>query len=279
MENKTRFISYLFVLFIFSGSTLAQDYEYHPVLSDNFIVSLGGMRSSNSFKVRSSLPGIPGDVIDFDDGLDVSDHSTFFNGQLRWKFGKEKKWSISGQYFSNNAKGSSELEQDVEWNGVTFREGSFVGSGLKIEVARVFFGRSFIKNDRNDFGVGIGVHSTKIKAFIEGDIAIDDASTGFRREEVDVSQPVPNIGAWYNFSPARRWLLHARVDWISLSVGDFDGTLWNTSVGVNFQAWRHVGIDLSWQYFNVNVGVDSVDWTGDADLTYSGPVLGITGTW
>jgi hypothetical protein len=55
--------------------------------------------------------------------------------------------------------------------------------------------------------------------------------------------------------------------------------MWNTNFGVNYQAFSHIGFDLSWQYFNLDVSVDSDDWTGGADMTYSGPVLAITGNW
>jgi hypothetical protein len=262
-----------------SGALMAQDSDYHPFLSNSLTVSLGAMKSNNSFKVESDLGDDIGDEIDFDDTLNVSDSSTFFNGQIKWKFGKEKKWSVSGQYFSNNATGSTELTEDVEWDGLTFREGSFVESGVKLGVARLFFGRSFVKNDQHDFGMGIGIHTLKMKAFIEGEIEIDDETTEFQRGDVSVSQPLPNIGAWYHFSPAQKWLLHARVDWIGASIGDYDGHMWNTNIGVNYQAFSHIGFDLSWQYFNLNVNVDSDDWTGGADMTYSGPVLAITGNW
>lgn len=261
------------------GVLLAQDYDFHPALSDTFMFSLGAMRSSNSFKLESDLGADIGDEIDFGDILKVSDHSTFFNGQLKWKFGSSQKWSVATQYFSNNAKGSAELTEDVEWDGLTFKEGSLVDSGVKMSVARLFFGRSLIKNDRNDFGIGAGLHILKMKAFIEGEILIDDETTEFQRGDVDVSQPLPNIGAWYHFSPAKNWLLHARVDWIGASIGDYNGHMWNTNLGVNYQAFSHIGFDLSWQYFNLNVGVDSDDWTGGVDMTYSGPVLGITGNW
>lgn len=262
-----------------SSALLAQDYDYHPYLSDSFTISLGAMRSKNSFKLESDLGDDIGDEIDFGDSLGISHHSTFFNGQLKWKFGSTKKWSISAQYFSSNAKGSNELTEDVEWDGLTWKEGSFVDAGVKLGVARLFLGYSIFKNDRNDFGLGVGVHTLKMKAFIEGEIKIDEETTEFQRGDVDVSQPLPNIGGWYSFSPAKRWLLHARVDWISANIGDYDGGMWNTNIGVNYQAFDHVGFDLSWQYFNVNVNVDSDDWTGGADMTYSGPVLAITGNW
>jgi hypothetical protein len=267
------------LLSLASSALLAQDYDYHPYLSDSFTVSLGAMRSSNSFKMQSDLGDDIGDEIDFDDTLDVSDHSTFLNGQLKWKVGSTRKWSVAAQYFSNNAKGSTELDEDVEWDGITWREGSFVDSGVKITVARLFFGRSLFKNERNDFGIGAGIHNLKIKAFIKGEVTIDDDTTEFETGDESVSQILPNIGAWYGFSPAKDWLIHARVDWIGASIGDYDGHMWNTNIGVNWQAFDHVGFDLSWQYFNLNVSVDSDDWTGGADMRYSGPVLAITGNW
>jgi hypothetical protein len=75
-----------------------------------------------------------------------------------------------------------------------------------------------------------GIHNLKMKAFIEGEIKIDDETSNFQEGNVDVSQPLPNIGAWYGFSPAKKWLLHGRVDWIGASIGDYDGHMWNFNV-------------------------------------------------
>ena len=258
---------------------LAQGYEYHPALSDNFTATLGYMRSSNSFKFESDVIGDPGDDIDFNDALNVSGHSNFFNGQLRWKFGSTRKWSIAGQYFSNKATGDATLEEDIEWDGLTFKTGTNVGASSKLAVTRLFIGRSFILNDQHDFGMGIGLHNLDISAYIEGEAIIDDETTGFQRAEVGDNQPLPNIGGWYNYSPARNWLLHARVDWISANIGDYDGGLWNANIGLGYQVWDHVGFDLSWQYFNLHLDVDSDDWVGSSNMTYSGPVLSMNFAW
>lgn len=279
MKYPVSLILFALLLTTVPAVVLAQGYAYHPALSDTFTATLGYMRSSNSFRLESDVLGDIGDDIDFDDALKVSDHSSFFNGQIRWKFGNTRKWSIAGQYFSNKATGDAVLEKDVEWDGITFREGTNVGSGVKLAVTRLFIGRSFILNEQHDFGLGIGLHNLDISAYIEGEIITDDETTGFQRAEVSDNQPLPNIGGWYNFSPAKNWLLHARLDWISANIGDYDGSLWNTSVGVGYQVWKNVGFDLSWQYFNLNLNVDSDDWTGGADMTYSGPVLAMIFAW
>lgn len=281
MTKKSSCCLVALLLTTVSAPVLAQDYEYHPALSDNFTASIGWMRSSNSFKAEAegSDQDDDGDYIDFEDSLGVSDHSTLWNAQLRWKFGGQRKWSLFGQYFTNNAEGEAVLTEDIEWDGDIFREGSLVGAGVKMGIARLMVGRSWIKNDRHDFGVAVGIHNIDLDIYIEGDIAVNDEDFEFVRDEVGGNQILPNIGAWYNFSPARRWLLHARVDWISADIGDYDGTLWNTTVGVNFQAWRHVGFDLYWQYFNLNGGAEKDDWRGRLDLTYSGPVVAMTFAW
>jgi len=279
MKLRTSVLPAFLLLFFVPGAVLAQEYDYHPVLSDSFTAYLGAMRSANSFRIRADGLADRGDDIDFDDRLDVSDHSTFFNGLLRWKFGSEKKWSLWGQYFSNKATGNARLDEDYEWEDVIFREGTYVEAGVKLAVSRLFFGRSLFKNAQNDFGLGVGLHNLDLSAYIEGEVLFGDETSDVRRVSVSASQPLPNIGGWYNYSPARNWLLHARLDWIGANIGDYDGDLWNASVGVGYQAWRHVGFDLSWQYFNLNLAVDSDKWLGSTELTYSGPVLAVTFDW
>jgi len=262
-----------------SGAVIAQDSDYHSALSDNFIFGVGAFRSDSSFTIEAAGREVDGDDVDFGDSVGVDESNTLLNAQLRWKFGKKRKWSIWGQYFENDAKGDATLTEDVEWQDVIFREGTFVEGGVNIAIARVFLGYSFVKKDQHDFGVGAGVHNLDIGAFIGGEIKINDETTGYHRGDVGGSQILPNIGAWYNFSPAKRWLVHARVDWISANINQYDGTMWNTNLGVNFQAWRHVGFDLSYQYFNIDLSVDDGDWIGGVDMTYSGPVLSVTATW
>lgn len=282
MKHKPQCWPLILILSLTSTALLAQEYDYHPVLSDNFTASLGAMRSSNSFKAGADRLGVPdpfGEDIDFGKSFDVSDSSTFFNGNIRWKFGKKRKWSLAAQYFSNDATGDATLEEDIQWEDIIFREGTYAAAGVKLAVTRLFLGRSFYKNDQNDFGLGVGLHDLELDLFIEGEILIDDKTTEVHRVSESANQPLPNIGGWYNYSPAKNWLIHGRIDWIGADIGDYDGSLWNANLGVAYQAWRHVGFDLTWQYFNLHVDIDKSNWIGGVDLTYSGPVFAVTFGW
>ena len=281
MKKRKYILLSLFIVLMYSNTVHAEDYEYHPALSDNLTIMLGAFKSDNAFKI--SAEGIIEDeieeIIDFDDSVGVDQSSTLLSAQLRWNFGKKRKWSLWGQYFNGDASGEAVLTEDVEWQDVTFREGTFVGAGVDVAVTRLFIGRSFVKNQRHDFGIGAGLHNLDLSVFIEGDIKIDDESTEFFRGDAENSQPLPNVGVWYYVSPARKWLIHARVDWISANIGDYDGTLWNANVGINYQAFRHVGFDLSYQIFELNLKVDKTDWRGKVDITHDGPILAVTFNW
>ena len=281
MKNNLFLCIFALLLVSASGSLLAQDQDsdFHPVLSDNFILGVGLFRSDNAFKLSAGVGGDISDDIDFGDSVGVDETATLFNAQLRWKFGKKRKWSLWGQYFETDASGNATLSEDVEWEGLIFREGTFVEGGVDISIARLFLGYSIVKKPQHDFGVGAGIHNLDLGAFIGGEVRINDETTGYQRADVGASQPLPNIGTWYNFSPAKRWLLHGRVDWISANIDVYDGTMWNFNAGVNFQAWKHVGFDLSYQYFDLELSVDDGDWIGGAKMSYSGPVVSMTFNW
>jgi hypothetical protein len=281
MKNSLFLCIFALLLVSASGSLLAQDQDsdFHPALSDNFILGVGLFRSDNAFKLSAGVGGDISDDIDFGDSVGVDETATLFNAQLRWKFGKKRKWSLWGQYFETDASGNATLSEDVEWEGLIFREGTFVEGGVDISIARLFLGYSIVKKPQHDFGVGAGIHNLDLGAFIGGEVRINDETTGYQRADVGASQPLPNIGTWYNFSPAKRWLLHGRVDWISANIDVYDGTMWNFNAGVNFQAWKHVGFDLSYQYFDLELSVDDGDWIGGAKMSYSGPVVSMTFNW
>jgi hypothetical protein len=258
----------------------ADEYDYHPALSDRFLFTLGAFSSDNNLKIAASgsVNSTERDV-DFGKAAGVDEKNTVFNGQLRWQFGDAQKWSLWGQYFRNNSTGKKELDQDVEFQDVVFRQGSYAEAGVKVEVIRAFVGRSLVRNAQHDFGIGAGLHNLKITAFIGGEVLADDATLTFQEKTATSNAPLPNLGSWYNYAPSKHWLVHGRVDWMSAKVGDYSGTLWNNSVGVDYQFARNFGVDLSYQFFKINLDVDKSDWHGGVDMSYKGPVISVTANW
>ena len=250
--------------------------QTHPFLSDRFQLTIGAFARQQDFKIAADGTA-PEEEIDFDETLGVDDQDTSAALDFRWNFGS--KWSLWGQAWKVNAGGGAVLTEDVEFEDLVFQQGSTVAAGVHNKVVRVFLGRKFSAGPRHEFGLGVGFHWLEIGAYIEGEALIDDIPSGFQRGDVDASAPMPNIGGWYYYSPSKRWLFEARLDWLDVSVGDYSGGIWNSSVGVQYQAFKHLGIALNYHYFSLNADVDSDDWSGGAELKYRGPFLALTTNW
>ncbi len=266
------------LLTIFSPIASAQSSSgIHPWLEDDFTLVLGGFFPRKEFKL--SVDGESSShAIDFDREAAVIDSETTGTLQFRWRFGE--KWSVAGQYYATRDDGQAVLQEDITWRDNVLYAGSNVGAGADLDLFRVFVGREFFTDeDYHEFGLGAGLHWLQVGAFIEGEMFLNDESRGFRRESVTADLPLPNVGIWYWRSLSPRWLLTTRLDWFSASIDDYSGSLWNAGVGINYQAWEHVGFSLSWQYFKIDVDLDKNNWHGNVELQQDGPALSVNFNW
>lgn len=266
------------VVSAFSQAALAQSGSgVHSWLEDDFIASIGGFFPRKEF--RLSVDGkTSNQEIDFGRDASIVDREVTGSAELRWKFGE--KWSVASQYYATRDDGRAVLQDDITWRDNVLRAGSNVGAGVDFDLIRVFMGREFFTDESyHEFGMGLGLHWLQIGAYVEGEMFVNDQTTGFRRESVSADLPLPNVGVWYWRSLSPRWLLTSRLDWFSASIGDYSGSLWNAGVGVNFQAWEHVGFGLSYQYFQIDINVEKSGWLGNVTLTQDGPSLSVNVTW
>jgi opacity protein-like surface antigen len=76
---------------------------------------------------------------------------------------------------------------------------------------------------------------------------------------VEADLPLPNIVAWYWYSPSTRWLITSRLDWFSASIDDYSGGLWNAGIGAQFQISDNIGLGAEFSYFAIDGDVDKSD--------------------
>jgi hypothetical protein len=269
---------WLFLVLAAVPSHGQEQQDRHPFLTSNFSIDLGLYYPSREVElsVDGPLNSVQGDI-DFDKqlGLKKSDDLVALN--FLWQFGE--KWNLGAQYFESDGQRSKTLEEDIEWGEYVFGADTGVAAGLDFRLIRTFFGRNFDSADHHDFGIGIGIHYLEIGAFIEGLAIVNGEQAGFRRESVKAAAPLPNIGAWYVRSLSERWALRARYDWLSVDVGDYDGTLINASAGISYSFSSHFGLGLSYNLFRLDVGVDESGWRGDVKTSYEGLFVHASAYW
>jgi hypothetical protein len=252
------------------------DATSHPLLDSDFIVGAGVYFPDKNFEigVNGREPNLE---IDFEEAYKLNDSETTWAVDFIWRFGE--KWSVQGQYWKVGDSGAAVLEEDVEWGDVVFQQGTGASAGVDLDVARVFFGRKFSQGPQHEFGLGAGLHWMQIDAFVEGQILTSIGDTEFFRDSVEADAPLPNIGAWYYWSWAPKWALTSHVDWLSASIGDYSGSLWNASLGVNWALFDHFGLSAGWNLFKLDVDVEKSDWNGGAEISQNGPFVSLTAYW
>ncbi len=277
MKALTHLVVIALATALFSGPVVAQvEEDRHPFLTDKFNLGIGIFWPEKDITLRVD-GSVPGEEIDIDERFGLSGREATGSLTFRWRFGE--KWSVWGQYWSTDDSAKAILEEDLEWEDVVFKEGTFAKVGIKSTVARVFFGRKFHTGPRHEFGAGIGLHYLELDASIEGEIITDEDTTGFHRASVNSDIPLPNIGAWYMYSWSPKWLFQANINWLDASIGDYSGSLWNSQAGVHWQAFNTFGVGLYVNAFKLDVDVDKSDWHGNVERTNYGPFLALTATW
>jgi hypothetical protein len=271
----------LLCVLLIAGTNLVYAQEsgnIHPSLTEKFVLDMGIFFPSRSFEIHvdGSIAGANPNI-DFEDefGLNKSDET--FAIEFGWRFGK--KWSLLTQYFESSGSRSAVLDEDIEWNDVVFGQGSNAAAGQEFSVLRVFFGRQFATSERHDFGIGAGLHWLEIGAFIEGDILVSGAPNEFRRESVRAEFPLPNVGAWYKYSLSPKWAFRARYDYLSANIDDYNGSLVNASLGFNYRMFENFGLGLSYNAFELDLGITRDDWRGDVTSRYEGLYVSASAYW
>lgn len=256
------------------------DQEVHPYLSKRYFASLGIFfpDRSFSFDVAGTLPStLSEEPVDFSEQFGIGGTDESGAVELGWRY--TENWIFRGQYFRVSDSSSVVLDSDVEWGDAIFSAGSAVRAGTEVEVTRLFFGRTYRESDHNEIGFGGGLHWLEIGASISGRAIVGGMDDGFHDDAVSVEGPMPNIGAWYVHSFSPELAATIRFDWLSASVDKYDGRIINASAGVTYALSRHFGVGLSYNYFELNLGINDESWQGSTKNRFHGFAFYLSGYW
>ena len=278
MKYLKIYISAFYLTLLSAGIAGAQESDisrkYHPFLSDNFHIGLGVYRPSKKAEIGADLDLAP----DSGDSLEASESQSTGILNLRWRF--TENWHFKTTYWNTDSESQQTLTDDFEFGGETFQAGSFVGMGVDTSITRLFWGRSLFRKPNHDWGVGLGLHWMEIEAFVEGQVLLaGGGGTELRNEGASASAPLPNLGIWYMYSWSPNWVLVTRLDWLEVSIDEFSGSMYDASVGVNYQISDHFGLGFAINGFKLDVEVDWTDGRGVLVSEQIGPRLNATWSW
>lgn len=273
-----RYFAAALILIIAFIPTAAIADDVHPLMTSKYWINAGAFFAARDLNVSAQgQAGGKTRAADFESSVGVDDKPELFTIEAGWRF--TENWSFGLQHFGSERGGRKIIDEQIEWNDLIFDVGADVYGESRVDVTRLFFSRRFKGDGPHSLHLGAGLHYLKMAVEYGGEVTLDDQTTEFDSAKASTSAPVPNIGAWYRYSPSDRWMLSARVDWFSANVGDIDGSMWNAAAGANYSVSKHFGIGLTYQFFQINATVTDTNWIGDVRTRFIGPNLQFSGYW
>ena len=238
---------------------------------DKSWIEVSGYRPAIDTKINFSRPGAPGAVIDLESTLGLGNRETLPAVYAGTHIGRH--WVVTAEYFALSRSGTQNIGRDITFDGVTYPASASVSGVFDTNVYRATIGYDIVRNDMVEFGAGIGLHATNFKVGLNGQGRIGNSSLQSENRVETFLAPLPTLGVYANFAPSPKVSIRGRVDYLSLHVGDYNGSLINTQGEVGYRVVKNFEIGASYRYVKYNFGVTKPDYSGNVKYGFNGPAL------
>jgi opacity protein-like surface antigen len=253
--------------FVVSGLAAGQEWTTHPALTDRWSFQFGAfVPNVDTTGHLNNTAGTRGTTVSFEDDLNLTDRKAMpaILGSLRLG----ERWKIEAEYYSLHRTGDRAISKTINWGDNTFTAGTTVHSAMDSDIYRLSGGYSFIKDNQRELGIALGLHVTEFKTSI--------SAAGVGANSNDVLAPLPTIGAYGAYAITPKWLLSGRADYFSLNYDEYDGSLLNLTVGIDYRFTRNIGAGLAYRYVDYEVKVTDTKFNGGLEYKFTGPVFYVT---
>jgi len=267
-----------------AGLTLAaegqKEKEYRG-LNERFRVGTGALIADFRTDAAFGVAGLLGTLVRIEDDLGLDDDDKTFGIEGRYRFNERHAIGFAG--YSLSRTGFSTIDEEIEFNGRIFAVGADVSSEFDNALYRLDWRYTPIQTNRANAGFIVGLSTYDFRVGLEGEATFDDGSGGgsqttFTRVEEDVLAPIPTLGMIINYGITPSLMFRAKAEWLNLDIGDLEGKVIGTSLGVEWNFHRHVGVGFSANSFQVELR-DTGDNPFLVDYEQNGFLLYVTGAF
>lgn len=233
---------------------------------EKFGLSIGVFVTDRDSKTRFDAQGISmndRDVdVESDLGLDTSDAVFRLDGYYRIN----QKHRIDFSWFDLSRTGSKQIQRDINWNDTLFPVDTLISSEFDLAIYKTAYTWSFMRRDNGYLGLTAGLYTADINN------SVSAASTG-TREVGGFTAPLPVIGLRGEHHFSEKWSVRASGEVFAFEYGDFDGSLYDLYLGLDYQLFDRMAIGVALNSVKMNLGVDKENINGNLDWDYDGGLI------
>ncbi|WP_416908985.1 MAG: hypothetical protein ACMVO5_05075 [Polymorphobacter sp.] len=241
-------------------------------LSDTFSLQAAVYFPGVDSRVRvDATNGTTGSVVDFENDLGFDTNRTLPAFMAEWRPGDD--WVLNAEYYAIGRENSTTIDRELTVGDTVYPVNASVRSGFDSDIIRFTVGNRFYQTKNFELGAAIGLHGTDFSIFIEGEGAAGGQAGQFQSENRSVFAPLPTIGAFFTWEPAPKLSVNGRVDWLSLTIGEYSGRLVNTEISAAYRIQKNIDIGAMYRFVDYRVRVNRDDWEGEVRYNFNGPAI------
>lgn len=227
--------------------------------------ALGGYLTTHdsTLRIDDSLTGTGTEIdLENDLGFDQSIQTVRFDARWRFKPRHRAEFSI----YQLDREASKTLERTIEVGDKVFPAGTLVASEVDMTVYKASYSYSVIQNSRFDVGLAAGLHVLDLKESIAAEGAgISESST--------LLAPLPVLGLHVDWAITPSVFLRSNIDFFAVSVDSTGGRLTDGLIALEYNAFKHFGVGLGYNYVSMLVKGDKEDFRGEIGISYGALML------
>jgi hypothetical protein len=200
-------------------------------------------------------------VVDFEEDLGLRDSQSVFRFAAFYDFNERHR--LDFDVFDLSQSAVATLSREIEWGDAVYPISAEVSTGLDLTIYKAAYTYHMLRRDKYRLGVTGGLYVADIALhlnLLESD----------QEERGDVTAPLPVLGLRGEYFFSDRWRASASAEWFGLEIGEYEGTLHDFLISIDYNFGNHAAVGLG--YNNVQINVDATEEELRADLRwkYSG---------
>ena len=161
-----------------------------------------------------------------------------------------------------------EISLPPELGGGTIDAGATIYSIFDFDIISVKYRYSYFLDDRIDLNLGGGLYVMPMKFGVR---ELD-------REGIaeDITAPLPVISIGFDLALTPKWYLTQGFDVMYLKVGNFEGQIQSTRLGLEYRGWQNVAVGAGLDGILVKIDANDetdypgIDFIGSVKFSYVG---------
>jgi hypothetical protein len=238
-------------------------------LDNRYSLTVGIFALRPETTVRLDAPnGRVGTTVSREDDLGLESHATAADLTFSARIGERHRVEL--EQFGIDRSGERSNLRTIQVGSDTYDVGLQLETEFDMDVTRLGYAYSFIRDTNKEVGIHVGVHVTDMAMRFTAALRPITEST---QELANTTAPLPVIGVQgaYRFLP--RWTMRGRAQFFRLEAGDYDGKIDHAAIAFEHATFEHVGLGVALDYFRVDLESNDTSFLGAFELKFVGPRL------